>query len=64
MKKIGIVGNGYVGGATALLKHDNISIYIYDTEYLSKYKLTEGYSSASAEKMTISEMEELVWNTK
>jgi UDPglucose 6-dehydrogenase len=32
MTKIGIVGNGYVGGATALLEHKNVSFYIYDKE--------------------------------
>ena len=32
MKKIGIVGNGYVGGATALLAHSGVSVHIYDTD--------------------------------
>ena len=40
-------------------------IYIYNTENMNdKHKLTKGYSSANAEKMTIKEMKELVWNTK
>lgn len=30
--KIGIIGNGYVGGATALLAHKMASFYIYDTD--------------------------------
>ena len=29
--RIGIVGNGYVGGATSLLKCDRTEIYVYDT---------------------------------
>ena len=39
-------------------------IYIYSEENKSDNKLKQGYSSAYAEKMTIGEMEELVWNTK
>ena len=39
-------------------------IYIYGEENKNDNKLTQGYSSAYAEKMTIGEMEELVWNTK
>jgi UDPglucose 6-dehydrogenase len=30
--KIGIVGNGYVGGATALLKNRNVDVLIYDID--------------------------------
>ena len=30
--KIGIIGNGYVGGATALLKNRNVDVVIYDVE--------------------------------
>jgi UDPglucose 6-dehydrogenase len=30
--KIGIIGNGYVGGATALLAHEKVSFYVYDTD--------------------------------
>ena len=32
MKKIGIVGNGYVGGATALFKNDKVEVLIYDKD--------------------------------
>ena len=39
-------------------------IYIYSKENKKDNKLRQGYSSAYAEKMTIGEMEELVWNTK
>jgi len=31
-KKVGIVGNGYVGGATALLACDNVEVVIYDID--------------------------------
>ena len=30
--KIGIVGNGYVGGATALLKNRNVEVLVYDRD--------------------------------
>ena len=30
--KIGIIGNGYVGGATALLKNRNVDVMIYDID--------------------------------
>ena len=30
--KIGIIGNGYVGGATALLKNRNVDVFIYDID--------------------------------
>jgi len=30
--KIGIVGNGYVGGATALLKNRNVEVLVYDID--------------------------------
>ena len=30
--KIGIIGNGYVGGATALLKNRNVDVLIYDLD--------------------------------
>ena len=39
-------------------------IYIYNQENLDMNTLIRGYSSASAERMTEEEMEELVWNTK
>ena len=39
-------------------------IYIYNQENLDMNKLDRGYSSATAEKMTRKEMEELVWNIK
>ena len=39
-------------------------IYIYGEENKNDNKLRQGYSSAYAEKMTIGEMKELVWNTK
>jgi len=43
--------------------HDDM-IYIYNQENLDMNTLIRGYSSASAERMTEEEMEELVWNTK
>ena len=39
-------------------------IYIYNQENLDMNRLTEGYSSASAKKMSVKEMKELIWNTK
>ena len=39
-------------------------IYIYNQENLDMNKLEKGYSSATAEKMTREDMEELLWNTK
>ena len=30
--KIGIIGNGYVGGATALLKNRNVDVLVYDID--------------------------------
>ena len=43
--------------------HDDM-IYIYNQENLDDNKLRQGYSSVSAEKMTVKEMKELIWNTK
>ena len=43
--------------------HDDM-IYIYNQENLDENKLRQGYSSVSAEKMTVKEMKELIWNTK
>ena len=42
---------------------DNM-IYIYKDKNPNSNKLTKGYSSATAEKMSIKEMQELVWNKK
>ena len=39
-------------------------IYIYNQENLDENKLRQGYSSVSAEKMSVKEMKELIWNTK
>jgi len=43
--------------------HDDM-IYIYNQENLDMNTLTKGYSSSSAEKMTIKEMKELIWTTR
>ena len=39
-------------------------IYIYNQENLDENRLRQGYSSLSAEKMTIKEMKELIWATR
>ena len=39
-------------------------IYIYNVENKNDNRLIQGYSSEFSEKMTVKEMEELVWNTK
>ena len=39
-------------------------IYIYNQENLDEKRLRQGYSSLSAEKMTIREMKELIWATR
>jgi UDP-N-acetylglucosamine 4,6-dehydratase/5-epimerase len=39
-------------------------IYIYNKKNNGTNKLTEGYSSASAEKMTETEIKDLIWDTK
>ena len=39
-------------------------IYIYNKKNKDTNKLTEGYSSASAEKMTEEEIKDLIWDTK
>ena len=43
--------------------HDDM-IYIYNQENLDMNTLREGYSSSSADKMTVKEMKELIWITK
>ena len=43
--------------------HDDM-IYIYNQENLDENKLKQGYSSVSAEKMTVKEMKELILNSK
>ena len=43
--------------------HDDM-IYIYNQENLDENKLRQGYSSVSAEKMTVKEMKELILNSK
>ena len=43
--------------------HDDM-IYIYNQENLDENRLRQGYSSLSAEKMTIKEMKELIWDTE
>ena len=39
-------------------------IYIYNQHNFDENKLTKGYSSATAEKMTEDEIKDLIWNTK
>ena len=43
--------------------HDDM-IYIYNQENLDMNRLDTGYSSSNAEKMTIGEMKELIWDTE
>ena len=43
--------------------HDDM-IYIYNQPNYDMNTLEKGYSSSSAEKMTVKEMKELIWNTK
>ena len=39
-------------------------IYIYNQHNFDENKLTEGYSSATADKMTEEEIKDLIWNIK
>ena len=43
--------------------HDDM-IYIYNQENLDENRLRQGYSSLSAEKMSVKEMKELISNSK